>query len=118
MRDPDDERAVVAHMRDTGALDDLRASTVAALKSNDELKTFAEFAVRSSAALRDPHARQKTRKELVDALFVEIEQKMMDEVRAKTFETLTETRSGIGRECYERAFAARDEIREQRRHGA
>jgi hypothetical protein len=111
-RDPDIEREVVEHMRRAGALDALRESTIAALKTNEELKTFAEFAVRSSQALRDPYARSRSRKELVDELFVEIEQRLMDEVRAKTFEALTETEAGaVGREAYERTYAAREEIK-------
>jgi hypothetical protein len=110
-RDPDTERDVIERMRDAGTLDALRASTIDALKTNEELKTFAEFAVRSSQALRDPHARSRSRKELVDELFAELEQRMMDEVRAKTFEALTETEAGaIGREVYERAYAAREDV--------
>jgi len=113
-RDPSHEYAVAEALRRDGTLDALKTATIDALKREPTLKTFTEFAVRSSATLRDEaRARSMTRKELVDALFRECESRVLDETRGVVWEALTETREGVGREAYVRAFAASTEIRKR-----
>jgi hypothetical protein len=75
------------------------------------MKTFTEFAVRGSHALRDPRARLRTRTELVDALFHELEGRVLDEARARTWDVLTDASTGVGRSLYERSYVAASEAR-------
>ena len=110
-RDVDIERDVVTALRRDGTLDALRASTLDALRRDETMKTFAEFAVRGSHALRDPRARLRTRTELVDALFHELEGRVLDEARARTWDALTDASTGVGRSAYERSYVAASEAR-------
>ena len=110
-RDVDVERDVVTALRRDGTLDALRASTLDALRRDETMKTFTEFAVRGSHALRDPRARLRTRTELVDALFHELEGRVLDEARARTWDALTDASTGVGRSLYERSYVAASEAR-------
>ena len=104
---------VAKRLKRDGTLDALKHSAVEQMKTNPSLKTFTEFVVRSSATLRDPRARERSKKELIDALFRECEGKVLDEARATVWDALTdvEVKGGVGREAYVGAFRAAEEER-------
>jgi len=105
------EDDVAKRLKRDGTLDALKQTAVEQMKTNPSLKTFTEFAVRSSATLRDPRARERSKKEIIDALFRECEGKVLDEARATVWDALTDVEDGVGREAYAGAFRAAEEER-------
>ena len=105
------EDDVAKRLKRDGTLDALKQTAVERMKTNPSLKTFTEFAVRSSATLRDPRARERSKKEIIDALFRECEGKVLDEARATVWDALTDVEDGVGREAYANAFRAAEEER-------
>lgn len=112
-RNLDLERDVITALKRDGALDALRAKTIEQIANDERMKTFTEFAVRGSSTLRSERARAASRVELIEALYRECEGSVLEEARTRTWEALTTTAEGVGREVYERAFERAAKERER-----
>ena len=101
-RDVDVERDVVTALVATAPSTPPRVDARRPSSRRDD-ENLHRIAVRGSHALRDPRARLRTRTELVDALFHELEGRVLDEARARTWDVLTDASTGVGRSLYERS---------------